>query len=308
MALPTFQEFMLPTLECFADGNDHSNGEVFEKVAAKLLISGEDALERISTGGRTKSDDRTIWSLVYLTQAGLLESTGRGQRRTTEAGRKLLESRPKKIDSALLRQYPAFQEFEARSKGSSRTAPEGSTETDKAEEQTPEEILEDAFRRAQAPRRMELLDAVLKKSPEFFEKLVLEVLTAVGYGGATEQPTEHLGQSGDGGVDGVIKEDALGLELIYIQAKRYGPANGIGRREIQQFAGSLEGFRARKGVFITTSYFTSEAVQFASKIEKRIALVDGETLVDLMLKHDVGVRSVRNYALKAIDLDYFESV
>jgi restriction system protein len=166
--------------------------------------------------------------------------------------------------------------------------------------------LESALDRVQNPRRREILDAILAKPPAFFERLVLDVLTGAGYGGTAEDANAHLGKSGDGGVDGVIKEDTLGLELIYVQAKRYAPDTPVGRPAIQQFAGSLEGFRARKGVFITTSSFTSEARDYARQIEKRIALIDGVALVDLMLRHDVGVRTIRSFSVKAVDQDYFD--
>lgn len=308
MTLPGFQDFMLPSLQVFADGQEHSNSEVFEAVAGKLALSEADLAIRISTGSRTKAEDRTLWSLVYMTQAGLLESTGRGLRKITKQGTELLAKNPDRIDNQLLRNYAEFRDFEARSR-KSKSSDDGTLSSETEEDQlTPEEELQAAFERVQEPRREELLESILKKSPEFFERLVLEVLTAAGYGGAADGSKEHLGKSGDGGVDGVIKEDALGLELIYVQAKRYSPDNSVGRREIQQFAGSLEGFRARKGVFITTSAFTAEAKEYAAHIEKRIALIDGTRLIDLMLEHDVGVRTIRTYALKAIDIDYFENL
>jgi restriction system protein len=204
----------------------------------------------------------------------------------------------------VLRDFPSFREFEQR-KRVAGPSDEGEGEDDDTDD-TPEEALETALERVQRPRRQEILDTILNRPPSFFERLVLDVLTGAGYGGAADDTNQHLGKSGDGGVDGVIKEDSLGLELIYIQAKRYAPDAPVGRPAIQQFAGSLEGFRARKGVFITTSTFTQEAKDYARQIEKRIALIDGETLIDLMLRHDVGVRTIRSFAVKAVDLDYFD--
>lgn len=303
MTLPGFQDFMLPVLKLFADKQPHSNSEATEHATRELALTADDLAHRIPTGSRTKAADRTLWSLTYLTQAGLLKSVGRGMRQITQRGADVLAKKPARIDMPFLRQFPEYQQFQARARQSAKSTAEESVEADA---ETPAEALENAFEDVQNPVRADLLAAVLRNSPEFFERLVLDLLTSAGYGGKVDDPASHIGSSGDGGVDGAIKEDALGLELIYVQAKRYAPDQVIGRPKIQEFAGSLEGFRAKKGIFITTSSFSREAKEFARGIEKRIALIDGEALIDLMLKHGVGCRTVKTYDVKAIDQDYFE--
>lgn len=304
MSLPGFQEFMLPSLRVFSDGTPHTNSEVTQQAIGALALSEEDLAERIPTGSRTKAADRVLWSLTYLTQAGLLQSVGRGSRVITARGLEVLAGKPARIDIPFLRRFPEFQAFQARARESSRDAVVQTPNEQLVS--TPAEALEEAFHEVQSPVRAELIAAILENSPAFFERLVLHVLTSAGYGGEVTEGVAHLGKAGDGGVDGVIREDALGLELIYVQAKRYAVDQSVGRPAVQQFAGSLEGLRAKKGVFITTSSFTEEAKAFVRNIEKRIALVDGQTLVDLMLKHGIGCRTVKTYEVKAIDQDYFE--
>jgi restriction system protein len=306
MTLPGFQDFMLPVLRLFGDGEAHNNAEATEFATAQLRLTPEDLAHRIPTGSRTKAADRTLWSLTYLTQAGLLSSVGRGLRKITERGIAVLKKPPVRVDMKFLRQFPEYLQFQARARESSRTSPIASKTAEASEISSPAEVLDEAFREVENPVRADLLASILRNPPEFFERLVLDVLTRVGYGGEVTDGVEHTGKSGDGGVDGVIKEDALGLELIYVQAKRYVPEQTIGRPAIQQFAGTLEGFRAKKGIFITTSSFSTDAKDYARRIDKRLALLDGDDLIDLMLKHGVGCRTVRTYEVKAIDQDYFE--
>lgn len=302
MTLPEFQDFMLPVMMLFRDGKPHSNAEATAHAISALRLTEADLEERIPTGARTKAADRTVWSLTYLTQAGLLKSVGRGLREITERGKEVLKKPPPRIDKLFLKQFPEFEQFKAHGRNSTTTDEEDTGAT----ASSPAEALDSAFREVENPVRAEILSAILNNTPEFFERLVLDVLTRAGYGGEVTEGMEHLGKSGDGGVDGVIREDTLGLELIYVQAKKYAVEQSVGRPAIQQFAGSLEGLRAKKGVFITTSSFTSEARDYARKIEKRIALLDGQALIDLMLKHGVGCRTVRTYEVRAIDQDYFD--
>lgn len=306
MAVPDYQTLMLPALQYFADSLPHSNQSVVEQLAQVCELNIDDLRQRIPSGKQTLFANRVGWAVSYLTNAKLLVAERRGIRKITDLGLNVIkEARPEKIDIEFLKQFPDFDFDQRRTK---KNQIEKTTNTAEIVESnaTPDELLEGAFEAAQHPNNQEILDAILANTPEFFERLVLDVLSGLGYGGTDDEAQSHLGKSGDGGVDGVIREDALGLELIYVQAKRYAVENTIGRPDIQQFAGSLDGFRARKGVFITTSSFSREAAQYAKDIEKRIALIDGEMLIDLMIQADIGVRTVTTYELKAIDQDYFE--
>lgn len=303
MAVPDFQTLMLPILQFFGDEKVHSNDEVNVALVKKYSLSEAETDELIPSGRAKRFRNRVAWALTYLTTARLLESVSRGQRQITARGKDVLKSAPARIDLKFLNRFAEIRELRKPKEATEAEDPQMAS----IAAETPDEMLATAFEVAQGPKRSEILNAILAKPPEFFEQLVLDVMTAAGYGGRIENGAEHLGKSGDGGVDGVIKEDALGLELIYVQAKRYGLDHAIGRQDVQQFAGSLEGFRARKGVFITTSYFAETAKKYAQQIEKKIALIDGPMLVDLMLKYSVGVRTIRKFELKDVDQDYFNN-
>lgn len=246
---------------------------------------------------QTKYSNRLYWSLVYLSKAGALKKVRRGTYAITDRGRELLQSKPQKVTVKVLAQFPEFQEFHKK----------GTTDIrDGDSSQTPEERLESSFKELQASLASDVLDAVKKSSARFFENLVVELLVAMGYGGSIADAGSVVGKSGDEGIDGVIKEDKLGLDVVYIQAKKW-TGNAVGRPVVQSFAGSLEGHRARKGVMITTSSFSQEAREYVKRIEKKIVLIDGAELAQLMIEHDVGVSAAKSFTVKKLDQDFFET-
>ena len=252
---------------------------------------------------------RTSWALSYLKQAGLCSSPHRGWYEITAEGRAVLAAGPARVDNHFLMRFEGFRAFRARSRrpsGAGATEPEApSVPTSDAEEEgPPDEALESAYARLRASVESDLLDTVKAASPSFFEQIVIDLLVRMGYGGSREEAARKVGRSGDGGIDGVIDEDRLGLDAIYVQAKRW--EGSVGRPEIQKFAGALQGQRAKKGIFITTSFFTREAEDFAQRIDSRMVLIDGRRLAALMFESDVGVSPRSVYTVKAIDGDYFE--
>lgn len=300
MAVPDFQSFMLPLLQAADDGKEYNLSEVVDKLVEQFQLSDEDKKELLPSGRKTRVDDRAGWAQTYLRKAGLLERTGRGKFRITERGVEILRSNPDKINVKFLRQFPEFVEFQNLSRQS--TKPDAEAENEAIDE-TPEETLEFSYQNLRRNLAQELLDRVKKCSPRFFESLVVDLLVVMGYGGSRKDAGQAVGQSGDGGIDGIIKEDKLGLDVVYIQAKRW--EGTVGRPVVQAFAGSLEGQRARKGVLITTSQFSQDAKDYVSRIEKKIVLIDGEQLTQLMIDHGIGVAEVATYIVKKMDLDYF---
>lgn len=302
MSIPDYQTIMLPLLAFAADGQEHSLREATDAVSDEFKLTTEERHELLPSGIQPIILNRVGWAKTYLAKAGLLKATRRGYFEITERGRKVLESRPKRIDVPFLTQFPEFVEFQNRKGEKTNASSTKSTEADIAES-TPEEILESAFQRLRNELAENLLQRIKGCSPVFFERLVLEVLVAMGYGGNLRDASERVGKSGDGGIDGIIKEDKLGLDQIYIQAKRW--EGTVGRPEIQKFVGALQGQRARKGVFITTSSYTKEAIEYAANLESRVILIDGDKLAQLMMDYDVGVTKVITYAVKKVDTDYF---
>lgn len=239
------------------------------------------------------------WSLFYLKKAGLLESPRRSYFKITEAGLNAVQLQPAAIDVQFLKQYPGFLEFlKGKPKDKGQTIQRADSGV-----QTPDEQLEDAYQESRRSLTLELLTMVKACSPEFFEKVVVELLLKMGYGGSRKDAGEAVGKSGDGGIDGIIKEDPLGLGVLYLQAKRWEAS--VGSPEIQKFVGALHGKKAKRGVFISTSTFTSEALRYVKSIDDKIVLIDGDTLAQLMIDHNVGVSKVAEYDLKKIDTDYF---
>jgi restriction system protein len=300
MPVPDFQSLFIPVLRSTADGNEHSMAELRGRIAADLKLTPEDISQKFPRSGETVFANRTAWSATYLSKAGALERIKRGVLRITERGRELLALNLPRLTIQNLSKYP---EFVAYYKGTQ----EGGDEDQgiKPEKtQTPEEQLADAYKVLRDSLANDVLETVKKASPAFFEELVVDLLVAMGYGGSVEDAGKAVGKSGDGGIDGIIKEDKLGLDVVYVQAKRW--SNSVGRPVVQAFAGSLEGVRARKGVLITTSYFSQDALDYIHKIEKRIVLIDGQQLADLMIEHDVGVNVSVTYKVKRLDSDYFE--
>ena len=295
MTVPDYQTLMLPLLQIAADEQEHVVGEVVQELAEHFRLTPDDRKQLLPSGRQATFDNRTGWATTYLAKAGLLERTGRGRFHITKRGLDVLTSLPNAINIGFLKQVPEFVEFQSASrKAESQPA---------AELETPEELLEVSYQNLRLSLAQELLERVKKCSPQFFEHLVVDLLVAMGYGGSRKDAGQAVGQSGDGGVDGIIKEDKLGLDIVYIQAKRWEAA--VGRPTVQGFAGSLEGQRARKGVLITTSQFTADAKDYVNRIEKKIILIDGEQLAQLMIDYDIGVAGLATYHVKKIDLDYF---
>jgi restriction system protein len=302
MAVPNFQALFRPLLEVLDDGHEHQVSDVRDQLAAAFSLSDADLQEMIPSGRVTTFKNRVGWATTYLYRTRLIDRPKRAVCRINERGRKVLAENPERVDLKTLSQFAELAEFrETRtvSGGGENTSPTAAAEQD----QTPEERIDAAYRELRAALAGELLDHIFEQSADFFEQLVLDVLHAMGYGGGQDDAAERLGKSGDGGVDGVIREDRLGLDLIYVQAKRW--QNVVGRPEIQKFFGALHGQRATKGIFITTSMFSRDASLYADGVTPRVILVDGKELAQLMIDFGVGVTASHQYALKRLDLDYF---
>jgi restriction system protein len=302
MPVPDFQSLMLPLLQFSDDRQEHSTREAVDALANFFELSEEDRAELLPSGQQTTLGNRVTWAITYLKKAGLLEATRRSHFRITERGSSVLIESPSRIDIKYLDRFPEFVEFRTKRNTSDVQSTE-SLSTGDGEEQTPEEAIESAHQRLRNDLATDLLQQIMACSPGFFEKLVIDLLLKMGYGGTRKDAGQAIGRSGDGGIDGIIKEDRLGLDAIYIQAKRW--EGTVGRPEIQKFVGALQGQRAKKGVFITTSAFSSEAVSYAGMIENKVVLIDGEMLAKLMIDSGVGVSSVAAYEIKRVDSDYF---
>lgn len=303
MAIPGYQTIMLPVLKLASDQKDHKFSDCVQSLAEEFLLTDEEQSELLPSGTQAVFNNRVGWARSYLKQAGLLSSPKRGYFRITEQGLKLLSERPEKITAALLERYSEFQKFKNRKKDQSKISAENEV-IQVYENETPEDSLASAYRLLRKNLEDEILASVKESSPSFFERLVVDLLVKMGYGGNRQDAGRALGKSGDGGIDGIINEDQLGLDVIYIQAKRWEGA--VGRPEIQKFAGALQGQRARKGVFITTSGFTKEALEYVSLIESKIILIGGEKFASLMVEHNVGVTVIGKYEVKKMDSDYFD--
>ena len=283
MAIADYQTCMLPFLQFLADGADHTLREAEDHIAGYFELTPSERAALLPSGQQGVFKNRVGWARTYLKKAGLLESTKRGIFRITDRGRSTLASNPVKLDVKFLERFPEFIEF----RDASRT--EGSTAQLEipVRQTTPEEAIELAYQGLREQLAIELLTRILGCSPTFFEQLVVELLVKMGYGGSRRDAGERIGQTGDGGIDGIIKEDRLGLDTIFIQAKRW--QGSVGRPEIQKFVGALQGQRAKKGVFITSSTYTAEAAEYASRIDAKVVLIDGKQLAELMIDFDVGV-------------------
>lgn len=304
MGVPDYQFLMLPLLRALADGDEHDVADVRGRLATELKLTEADRSELLPSGKQAVFDNRVGWAKTYLDKAGLLTSPRRGVYRVTDLGRSLLGERPERIDRQVLLRFEPFRDFVRREPNApDASLDDGALAPPIGPARTPEEALESAYRQIRHRLEAELLEAVSKASPTFFERLVVDLLVKMGYGGSVEDAGKSLGRSHDDGLDGVIKEDHLGLDAIYVQAKRW--MRTVGRPEIQAFAGSLEGARARKGVFITISTFSGEAREYVARIEKKIALIDGAQLAALMVDFGIGVNTVSSYELKRVDSDYF---
>jgi restriction system protein len=302
MVVPDFQSLMLPILRLSGDGKERAVSEARERLATELGLTESDRQDLLPSGRQSKFANRVAWAIFYLRHAGLLVSERRAHFRITSRGHNVLKSPPARIDIRFLEQYPEFAAFHA-PKGGASSSQAGEVAVSFGTE-TPEEALEAAYARLKAELAVELLDRVRAASPAFFEKTVVELLLKMGYGGSRKEAGRAIGRSGDGGIDGVIDEDRLGLDSIYVQAKRWTAV--VGRPDVQKFVGALHGRHAKKGVMITTSGFSPEALDYVRDIDSKVVLIDGGQLADLMIEHDVGVAATGTYYVKRTDSDYFD--
>lgn len=304
MPVPDYQTLMLPLLQLFAAGNTRVV-DCLPALRKQFAITDEEAAELLPSGQMTYLTNRANWARSYLGKAGLLQSPRRGVHEITEAGKKFLTTNPTEINNKVLESFVSFSEWRAAAKQG--VDPENALPRTIKEvpEQTPEDAIASAHAILDASLSDDLLAILRDVNPVRFERLILDLLTAMGYGGSDLGRSQMTKASGDGGIDGIIYEDALGLDAVYIQAKRYAPENKVSRPAIQQFVGSLNGEGATKGVFVTTSDFSAEAKGFLGKVQHRIVLINGQELARLMIRYGVGVRARTTYVIKGVDEDYF---
>ncbi|MBE3128828.1 MAG: restriction endonuclease [Actinobacteria bacterium] len=294
MTIPKYEEIMLPLLEFAKDNKEHQVREAYEYLSKKFKLTDEEIEELLPSGTQSLFENRVGWARTYLVKAGLLESKKRGYFNITKRGSAVLQENLKEINSEYLKRYPEFVDF-----NKSVRTPSGKDKRDS----TPFEIIENNFQLIRNNLANELLQKVKESNPRFFENLVVDLLVKMGYGGTRKDAARVIGKSGDGGIDGIIKEDKLGLDVIYIQAKKWEGV--VSRPEIQKFVGALEGQKAKKGIFITTSTFSKEAKDYAAQISSKVILINGEQLVNFMIENDIGVSKEMIYEMKKIDIDYF---
>jgi restriction system protein len=306
MTIPDYQTLMLPVLKAAADGGEHRIRDVIECLSDEFHLTEDERRQLLPSGRQTTFDNRVHWARGYLVQAKLLEATQRGRFKITDRGREVLRAQPRRIDNAFLQRYPEFIEFRRRTPGIIELPLAGSVGIE-ANFATPDELLRSTMKQIETALKKDLLDRVIASPPAFFEKLIVSLLLSMGYGGSREAG-QVTGRSGDGGIDGVIDQDRLGLDRVYIQAKKYAPGNAVSEPEIRAFSGSLGAAKANKGVFVTTSYFTQPAQAFAERHPFRIVLIDGEELSGLMLRHNVGARIDEMLYLKKLDEDFFSEI
>jgi restriction system protein len=305
MSIPDYQSLMLPVLVASSKGEVRI-GQVVDALANQLELSQEDRSDLLPSGKQTVFSNRVHWAKSYLGKAQLVEITRRGYFQITPRGQTVLQSSPKRIDNKLLRQFEEFRQFLDRSSG--RVEADGAIATPLVEDQkeTPDETMRRAYRQIESALIHDLLERIQEAPSDFFERLMVNLLLSMGYGGSAETAGRTLGRSGDDGVDGVIDQDSLGLDRVYIQAKRYAVGNNIGPGAIRDFFGSLDRHKASKGLFVTTSNFSASARETAEHLSKRIVLVDGDQLARLMIRHNVGCRIEETLHIKSLDEEFFE--
>lgn len=302
MAIPDYQTLMLPLLALAGDGAEHPFREAVDRLADDFNLTDDERAELLPSGTAHVFGSRVGWARTYLKQAGILRAPKRGIFQITADGLALLAKKPARIDNNLLNQFETFRAFRVRGR---ETGADAKTQiAEPASDQTPEDAMASAYQRVRKNLEAELLEQVKAVSPAFFERLVVDLIVTMGYGGSRQDAGRAIGRTGDGGIDGIIKEDRLGLDVIYLQAKRW--ESTVGRPEVQKFAGALQGQRANKGIFITTSNYSREALEYVNVIATKIILIDGETLATLMVDHNVAVTRTGVYELKRIDADYFD--
>lgn len=301
MAVPDYQSIMLPLLKYVSDQQVHTLRDVVEGLATHFKLTEEERREMLPSGMQAAFDNRVGWARTYLKKAGLLASPKRATMQITQRGIQVIKENPPRIDVAYLKRFQEFVEFQS----AKRESNEPEVLTEDSNGRTPEEVIENGYEQVRAALSQELLSKVQALTWMDFERLVVQLLVRMGYGGSLKDAGRALTKGGDEGIDGTIKEDKLGLDVIYIQAKKWQTGNTVGRPEIQKFVGALAGQGAKKGIFITTSSFTKEAREYQPRNETKIVLIDGEELTQLMIDHDLGVTTQRTYAVKRIDSDFF---
>ncbi len=307
MSVPDYQALMLPVLAAASRGEVRI-GEVVDRLAEQLSLTAEERTALLLSGKQTIFGNRVHWAKAYLGKAGLIEATRRGHFRTTARGNQVIASHPAKIDNVFLAQFDEFKQFKEKSGQNS-----GDDENNRAaipalvnRPETPNEIIRVAHRQIEISLAQELLERIQAAPPDFFERLIVGLLLSMGFGGTAADAGRALGRSGDDGVDGVVDQDALGLDRVFVQAKRYSTGNNIGSAAIRDFFGSLDRHKATKGLFVTTSSFSPSARETAEFLSKRIVLIDGEQLTKLMIRHNVGCRIEDTLHIKKIDEDFFD--
>ncbi|MBQ0050856.1 MAG: restriction endonuclease [Treponema sp.] len=297
--IPDYQTCMLPLLKYAADNKEHKLADAVEDLSDQFGLTADERKELLPSKTQEVIFNRIGWARTYMKKAGLLDDTRRGVFKITERGQAVLGENLERLSTKYLRKFDEFNEFQKK-----HNEKDSKSENDVISEATPEEMLEAGYTKLSENLVDDILVNIAKCSPSFFEHLVVDLLVHMGYGGSFSEAAQVVGKSGDEGIDGIIKEDKLGLDTIYIQAKRWKGV--VGRPEIQKFAGALLGQKASKGVFITTSSFTKEAEEYAASVDRKVVLIDGQKLASLMIEHNVGISTVRTFEIKRIDSDYFE--
>jgi restriction system protein len=300
--IPDYQAVMLPILNIIADEKEHSFREIVDILSSQYNLTDEQRKELLPSGRQAIFDNRVGWAKTYLKKAGLLSYPKRAYIQLTARGKSILEEKPDKIDAKYLRRFEEFNHFQNISAQENIIT---ENEIVDSIDKTPEEIIESAYQNMKNTLADEILEKIRNVDPAFFERLVVELLVKMGYGGSMKDAGKAIGKSGDEGIDGTIKEDKLGLDIIYIQAKRWKDGNPVGRPEIQKFVGALAGQGAKKGVFITASSFTKEALDYTPRNETKIIMIDGNQLANLMIEYNLGVSTQQSYEIKKLDSDYF---
>lgn len=301
MAIPDYQTVMLPLLKFISDQKEHRVREMIDNLAGVFQLSDEERRRLLPSGNDIIFDNKVKWARLYMGKAGLLESTKTGFWEITKRGLQVLSQNPTRIDVKFLEQFPEYHEWRKTTTRKTKEETTGTVET--VEEQTPEEALEYGYQHMRNDLIQQLLKQLTNASPEFFEKLVVDLLVKMGYGGTIRDAAKVVGGIGDEGIDGVIKEDRLGLDTIYVQAKKW--QGTVGRPKLMEFVGALKGQKANKGVFITTSKFTNDAIDYISKVDSKVVLIDGDQLAELMIDFHIGVSPLTTYEIQKLDSDYF---
>ena len=306
MALPDFQSFFYPFLKLSADKKEHSLKDVREYITNYYELTDDDKTEKVPSGTQSKFNNRIYWTKSYFIKAKLIEPTKRGHFKITKSGIDFLANFQDKITIKDLKSIQEFKKFTQGSITEQNKNGKKNEEVDQIDNSTPLERLEEAHLYIKNELANELLEKIKSNTWQFFEDLVIDLMVKMGYGGSKSKAGKSIKRNNDEGIDGIINEDKLGLDVIYLQAKKWNKSNGIGRPEIQKFVGALHGQRAKKGVFITTSYFTKGAYNYVRTIDPKVILIDGNTLTELMIEYGLGTSVVETYTIQKIDLDYFE--